>query len=273
MKQGNHGSEGSWPYLMFTKYAHLYLPELQRVEQEAEPEVQGICKILDEFKIEKGCRILDFECGIGRHSIRLSKKGYEVVGYDPSYFFLEKAKEKVKLEAKELPIRFHLGNPLEVSQVLRGKNEADFRVIIIMFNSIGYSTTKEDLMVFKELLRISSKDGAILIIQTENRDWRIKNFERFVISDYDTIQVHERWKFNLEDSISEGVFRFYRKENRTLHFLLDLPINLRLYSLHELKCLLNESGWNFVRSYGNMGTLESATTDSAEIITVSRNKS
>jgi len=150
------------------------------------------------------------------------------------------------------------------------KNEKDFSAIIIMYNSIGYSTTEDDLKVFHELQKVSSKDETILITQTENRDWRINNFESSTISEYKSIQVHERWRFNLEDSISEGIFRFYRKRYQTLHFLLDLPINLRLYSLHELKYILNHSGWEFVRGYGNILSLEQASIDSPEIVTVSR---
>jgi SAM-dependent methyltransferase len=270
--QKNYRGQEPWPYLLFIKYAHLYLPEMLRMEEKAEPEVLGICKILDEFKIEKGTRILDFACGIGRHSIRLSKIGYEVVGYDPSYFFLEKAREKVRLEPSNIKIKFYEGNPYHVYKILSRKNEADFRAIIIMFNSIGYSTIKEDLKIFKNLLNLSSKNGTILITQTENRDWRIKNFEPCIISDYGTIQLHEQWTFNLEDSISEGILRFYRKKNLILHPLLELPIRLRLYSLHELKGILYQSGWNFLKSYGNISTLEQASTDSTGIVTVSTNK-
>jgi SAM-dependent methyltransferase len=272
-KQWNYNVEESWHHLLFIKYAHLYLHELLRMEHKAESEVRGICKILDGFKIKKGSRILDFSCGIGRHSIRLSKMGYEVVGYDPSCFFLEKARKKAQLETPNMRVKFYKGDPYNVSQILSRKSEADFRAIIIMYNSVGYSTIKEDLMIFKSLLSLSSKNGTILITQTENRDWRIKNFEPCVISDYGAIQLHEQWKFNLENSISEGVFKFYRKKNKILQLLLDLPIYMRLYSLHELKYILHQSGWNFLKSYGNICTLEPATVDSAEIVTVSTNNS
>jgi len=266
-------TQDPWTYLLFVKYAHLYLHELLGMEHKAEPEVNGICKIFDEFKIENRSRVLDFSCGIGRHSIRLSKRGYEVIGYDPSSFFLEKAREKLKLENQNTRISFYQGDPYHVSKVLSRKNQSDFKAIIIMDNSIGYATRKKDLMIFKNLLSLSSESGTILITQTENRDWRIKNFEPCIIADYGTIQTHAQWKFNLEDSIFEGILRFYRKRNRTLYLLLNLPIHLRLYSLHELKQILHESGWNLVKSYGNISTLEPASTDRAEIITVSTNKS
>ncbi len=272
MKKESHRTQEPWTRLLYIQYANLYLPELSEMDKKAEPEVKGICKIFDEFKIGKKSRMLDFSCGIGRHSIRLAKVGYEVVGYDPSPLFIEKAREKIKLHNKNMRITFYEGDPYYVSKVLSSKNQLDFRAIIIMYNSIGYATLKEDLQIFKNLLSLSSKKGTILITQTENRDWRIKNFQHYIISEYDTTQIHEQWKFNLEDSIFDGILKFYRKENRHLNLIQNLPVHLRLYSLHELKQILYESGWNYVKSYGNISTLEPASTDSPEIITVSTNK-
>lgn len=113
-----------------------------------------------------------------------------------------------------------------------------------MFNSLGYSGVDEDLIMLQNLLNLSSKNGCILITQTENRDWRLKNFEPYIISDFGKYQVLEYWKFNLVDSTSEGIWRFYRKKNRSssLQFKLDLHYNQRLYSLHELKEVINRSG-------------------------------
>ena len=100
-----------WPYILFVKYPHLYLPELVKMEDLAEAEVNGICEILNGFKIGRGSKILDFSCGIGRHSIRLANKGYEVVGYDPSAFFLKKARERAHGSPLKSRIRFYRGEP------------------------------------------------------------------------------------------------------------------------------------------------------------------
>jgi hypothetical protein len=81
-----------------------------------------------------------------------------------------------------------------------------------MFNSLGYSGVDEDTIMLQNLLTLSSKNGCILITQTENRDWRLKNFEPYIISDFGKYQVLEYWKFNLVDSTSEGIWRFYRKK-------------------------------------------------------------
>jgi len=211
-----HGTvkKEDWTYRLFVKNPHLYLPELLKMEAVAEVEVKGICKILDEFKIGTRSKILDFSCGIGRHSVRLANEGYEVIGYDPSIFFLKKARQRAQMSVANRNIRFYDGEPRCVSQILSRSPDAEFRAIIIMYNSLGYSSIKDDLIILQNLLTLSSKNGCVLITQTENRDWRLKNFEPYILSDYDKLQVQEYWKFNLAKSTAEGNWKFYRKNNK-----------------------------------------------------------
>ena len=262
-----------WSYRLFVKNPRLYLPELLKMEAVAEAEVKGICKILNQFKIGTGSKILDFSCGIGRLSVRLANEGYNVVGYDPSIFFLKKARQRAQASIANRSIRFYHGEPRHVSQILSRSSDAEFRAIIIMGNSLGYSSTDHDLIIMQELLTLSSRDGCILITQTENKDWRVKNFERYIISDYPKLQVQEYWKFKPVDSTSEGIWRFYRKKNGSinLQLALDLRLRLRLYSLHELKDVINRSGWRFIKSYGNIKQFQQVSPDTSEIITVSKN--
>jgi len=42
-----------WSDILLVKHPHLYLPELLKVEDLAEAEVNGICEILNGFKIKE----------------------------------------------------------------------------------------------------------------------------------------------------------------------------------------------------------------------------
>ena len=141
-----------------------------------------------------------------------------------------------------------------------------------MYNSIGYSSTQDDILILRNLLDLSSKDGTMLIMQTENREWRMKNFEPLIVMDYEKIQMHEHWKFNSNDSRFEGILKFYEKKSQRLDFVQELPIILRLYTLHEMELLLSNSGWTLIKSFGDIGTLQQMSADSSEIVTVSINK-
>jgi SAM-dependent methyltransferase len=266
----------NWSNILFVEYPHLFLPELENQQSQSESEVNGLCRVFDEFRIGTRSRILDLSCGIGRHAISLAKRGYQVVGYDPSRYFLEKARQHVKYELlgnTQENIRFYEGEINRVAEVLSDKSEGNFNAIISMFNSLGYTKTEEDLKLFKDILGLATP-GGILVTETENRDWRIRNFLPYVNYDYGKLQLNESWKFNLENSTAESISKYYEKDptNNSLRLLLDIPTHMRLYSLHEMKEILNKSGWIFQKSYGSIQTLNSVTLDTPSIVTISINR-
>ena len=261
-----------WAYTLFVKHPNLYLPVLQSMREQSIKEVEGLCQIFDEFRVLPGSKVLDLSCGIGRHSINLSKRGYEVVGYDPSAFFLNKARSWTHKEGlNEDKIRFYRGDLTKVYEILSDYGETGFNVIISMWNSHGYSSTDEDIQMFKDILGIASRN-CILVIESENRDWRIRNFEPCVIYNFNNLAIYETWKFDLETSISKSQSKFYEKTElgKNLRLILDLKINYRLYSLHELKEIITEAGWKYMNTYGNIQRLDPATYDSKNIVTIGK---
>lgn len=55
----------------------------------------GECDFIEqEIGFNKSLKILDLGCGTGRHSIELSKRGYNITGIDLSDSPLAKAREK-----------------------------------------------------------------------------------------------------------------------------------------------------------------------------------
>ncbi len=141
-----------------------------------------------------------------------------------------------------------------------------------MFNSVGYTTIEDDLKLFKDILGLTCTDG-IIVVQTENRDWRLRNFLPYVNYDYGNIQLYESWKFNLERSTAaESISRYYERdlEDNSLRLLLDLPTYMRIYSLHEIITLLKTTGWVFQKSYGSIQTLAPVSLDSSDIITIGK---
>lgn len=76
----------------------------------------GECDFIEkEIGFNKAARILDVGCGTGRHSIELTRRGYDVVGVDLSESQLKRAQEKAseqklktvfqKHDARSLPFR------------------------------------------------------------------------------------------------------------------------------------------------------------------------
>ena len=66
-----------WYELLFEDYAQKY-------DQECYTQgTQGECDFIEkELRCDKSLRILDIGCGTGRHSVELSRRGYQVTGID-----------------------------------------------------------------------------------------------------------------------------------------------------------------------------------------------
>ena len=78
-----------WYELLFEDYAQKY--DKERFVQGT----AGECDFIEaELKSDKTLKILDVSCGTGRHTIELSKRGYNVTGIDLSESQLARAKDK-----------------------------------------------------------------------------------------------------------------------------------------------------------------------------------
>lgn len=91
---------------------------------------QEVDFLLGELNLQPGQRILDVQCGFGRHAIPLARKGFEVVGIDISETFIRNLAAKSK--AEYLPITAIRADILSVPL------EYSFSAAICMGNSFGY---------------------------------------------------------------------------------------------------------------------------------------
>lgn len=183
-----------------------------------------------------------------------------MIGYDPSSFYLEIAKNssRKRMSHHKLKLRFIRGDPYKPTDVLLANNEMNFDAIIVMDNSFGYLGEPEDILMLRELREVAGKN-CLLLLETENRDWRILNFEAITSFESQKVNIYAMWKFNFETSVSHGISRFYDRVNnggQNLQLALELNIHMRLYSLHELRALLRRTGWNYKESYDDIASLQ-----------------
>ncbi len=145
-----------WYQSLFENYANKY---------ESECFTQGTigeCDFLEkEFSFNKQLRILDVGCGTGRHSIELTKRGYNLLGIDLSENMLEKA----KLNAKnaDLTIEFQKQDARNLPFI----KEFD---CAIMLCEGGFPLMETDELNFAILKSISNslKDNSKFIFTTLN---------------------------------------------------------------------------------------------------------
>lgn len=133
--------EKQWYESLFENYGEKY-------DQESFTQgTLGECDFIEaELQFNKSLKILDVGCGTGRHTIELTRRGYQVVGIDLSESQLNKAREKAKNE--NLTIEFYRHD----ARSLPFQNEFD---VAIMLCEGGFPLMETDEMNFEILKNVT----------------------------------------------------------------------------------------------------------------------
>lgn len=131
-----------WYEILFENYAKKYDNEIFTKG------TIGECDFIEqEISFSKSVKILDVGCGTGRHSIELSKRGYNVTGIDLSDSQLARAREKAaNQDLKSDFLKYD-------ARVLPFENEFD---LVIMLCEGGFSLMETDEMNY-EILKNATK--------------------------------------------------------------------------------------------------------------------
>jgi len=130
-------------------YESLFENYAQKYDKECFVQgTQGECDFIEqEIAYKKSKKILDVGCGTGRHSIELTKRGYNVTGVDLSASQLKSAKEK----AKKLNLKIDFKKCDARKLPFKGKFD-----VAIMLCEGGFSLMETDEMNF-EILKNATK--------------------------------------------------------------------------------------------------------------------
>ena len=120
--------------------------------------------ILHLAELQKGDKVLDLGCGIGRLSIALANEGLEVVGVDRS--------DDAFVEASRIPIR---GCRFIKSDWRNILPTAEFNCVLFWFTTL--CTDFDTDMVALEIARSSLAEGGTLLIETRHWDRMERRFD------------------------------------------------------------------------------------------------
>ena len=243
---------------------------MEELKTTATESTDGLSRIFEKHGVGEGAKILDLASGIGRIAINLAKKGFDVVGIDISPLYLEYAKKWASKEGLDDKIQFSRMDSRDTARKLRSRGEK-FDAVISIGTAMGYFGEDDDLRTFTSVRAIAGPYSR-LVINTVSRDYLIKNFQPNSISRIRDTELHEIRHLNMEESVMENRWKFYKKRRGSLQLALDVPISHRVYSLHELKNLLESAGWKYLESYGSLRDLTPLTTDSVHMTVVSQKR-
>ena len=151
-------------------------------------------KVTDKIK-EKNNKILDVACGSGNQSINFAKKGFEVMGIDLSPDMLKYARKKIKPDYK---IKFINSDASKI-----GYKDNFFDVSSMSF---GLHDMPEEigLMILKEMIRTTKKNGQIIIVDYDTPKNMIISWLGF--------RIAKLWESKYYDYFMKKELNYYLKK-------------------------------------------------------------
>jgi len=241
-----------WTNELFEENPQLFLNILRQLNPQARSEIKDILGLLD-IHGYKPKRLLDLNCGIGRHSIELGKRGIEVLGTDlsPAYIKIaEQRAQKLKLDDKA---RFKVADMRNIRTAL--SNEEPFDGILCLWTSFGFYDDDTNDDILRQCLKLVNP-GGFFALDIVNRDWLLRNFsERRFERIKDRLILYDS-QFDSKTSRHKDNWTFMKKVDKDT-FIIEgnIQLDLRVWSLHELIQLFERTGWKFECAYpGLAGT-------------------
>jgi SAM-dependent methyltransferase len=243
-------TEKDWTQEVFVDHGELFLKMHERTLERTKGEAEHVAALLTKHGVPEGGRILDAPCGIGRHSVHLARMGYDVTGVDLSEAYIDRAKQLAKAETMEGRLDLRLGDIRKVGTLIADA-KGSFHAVMNMWTSLGYWDEETDLSILRQFHDLAARE-AILLIDIMNRDHIVKHFSPFGLTAFDGTEQHELRHFDLERSVLELTWDFYERVGNDLKFKATTKVRFRVYSLHELRRLVEAAGWTFLEAWGSL---------------------
>ncbi len=192
-----------------------------------------------------GERVLDLACGIGRHSLELRRRGFEVVGIDISEELLEMARREA--EAQSLEVSFAQADLRELDY----EDEFDL-VLSLNDGAVGYFESEEENRRTFEVIARALRSGGGHLVQLPNVLHAEKNLPKksWIVGESTLELSDHRW--NAQDRYIEGstvpirfgeVFEKYEP----------IPFRQRLYTAEELAEIYASVGMRLANTFSGSG--------------------
>lgn len=153
-------------------------------------------------------KILDFGCGLGRHSIFFARNGFDVSAFDLS---LDGVKHLQKWANNE-----NLNISTEVADMLKLPYSDDSFDCVFAYHVISHTDTKGMEIIIKELKRILKKDGEFYLTLCSKETWSYKE------AGYP--KIDENTVVKTEDGPEKGIPHFYVTLDDVLTLFKDFSI-------------------------------------------------
>ena len=218
----------------------LYLKTDSDVVDDDRITATEIALFADILKLAPDDKILDLCCGQGRHLLELTRRGYDVLGFDISAYMLKRLGEIAGREG--IQPKLVQGNMRDLSF------DSEFDAVINMRTSFGYLETEdEDQKVLDGVCRALEPGGRFLM-DLINRDSLMRRYrEQFWVrtSRGDIVIADSTFDVRTgRNIVREIAFHADGRRSETNH-------DIRMYTCHELEDKLTRAGMRIESVWGD----------------------
>lgn len=218
---------------MFSVDDYMYFYSDYLTTERSDAETEAIAGLL---MMDRKMKVLDLACGFGRIANRMARLGHQVTAVEYHPGFLELAREEA--ERMQVKVDYRQGDMRSVE--LPG----GFDRAIMVFNSFGYFTDEENLLVLRKVAN-ALRPGGLLGFDVSHRDGVLNDFHPHYVSEKDGSLMINRFSFDVLSGRLRNDRIIIRDGVRK-----DRPFTLRLYSVTEMRELLREAGLQMVAVFG-----------------------
>ncbi len=205
-----------------------------RDDREAKTQVDFVAKFL---QLINGARVLDLGCGMGRHAVELSQRGYCVACLDLSSVLLHLAKKR-----SGLTCRAHFVQ----ADMRRIPFAGVFDAVLIFFTTFGYFKEDEEnrrtLVSIREVL----KPGGWFFLDYLNKEFVVSGLVPSDSCFRNGYEILQERRYNQKEQRIEKKIKI--KENGQVR---EYRESVRLYTLAEMQAMLTVAGLTLAKTFGD----------------------
>jgi SAM-dependent methyltransferase len=215
---------------------------IRSIKNPTDPQIRAEVKFIEErLGLAEGALILDLACGNGRHAVNLTKRGYQVVGFDLSLAMLARASDEA--EAENQRINFLQGDMRDMSF------DTMFDGVYCWGTSFGYFDEEKNASVVQRVYK-ALRPGGVFLLDVYNRDYIACRQPSMVWFEGDGCICMDEAQVDFITSRLKVKRTVMIEDGRTR----EIEYSIRLYGLHELGKLLHSVGFKVLEVSGQTAT-------------------
>ena len=202
--------------------------------------------IRSSLQIYSGDEVPDLACGHGRHALLLAQEGIRITGVDITERYIEAA----QADTGDLPARFLVGDMRTLSF------REQFDAAYCYFSSFGFFDDETNFDILQRIAH-ALKPGGRFLVDLQNRE--LYSTGDPLYSEHNEFKRDGReYALLLESELDVETSRTHIRQRLFGHpdGPKTMDFSIRLYTMAELRWLLNQAGMEVINTYGDADASE-----------------